>query len=183
MVGLSNLHTSTMYKSLYFLPLSAARGQGSLSPSSLLSGKVCGLLWDWQQVMSRARRSCCSLGGDPWLITSAGAQHVTQQRLRQTEHFVLTLCTPLPASCPLIPPRRDFPLPPQLPVPWSPRRAVQGNNLLPATSHSFGLFLRPSDCIAKIKTTGGRAAQADSPSESAAVPASPLPDPRSPGCR
>lgn len=102
-VGLSNLHTSSMYKSLYFLPLSAARGQGSLSPSSLLSGKVCGLLWDWQQVMSRARRSCCSLGGDPWLITSAGAQHVTQQRLRQTEHFVLTLCTPLPASCPLIP--------------------------------------------------------------------------------
>ncbi|XP_064247650.1 LOW QUALITY PROTEIN: serine/threonine-protein kinase Sgk2 [Passer domesticus] len=79
-----------------------------------------------------------------------------------------------PASeLPSNPPRRDFPLPPQLPVPWSPQRAVQGNNLLPATSHSFGLFLRPSDCIAKIKTTGGREAQAASHGESAAVPASP----------
>lgn len=142
-------------KSLDFLPLSAARGQGSPSASSFLSGKVSGLQGDWQEVMSTARRSCRRLGGDPCLITSAEIWHVTQHSLRQKEHFVLTLCTSLPASCPLIPPRRDFPLPPQLPVPWSPQRAVQGNNLLPSTSHSFGLFLRPSDCIAKIKTTGG----------------------------
>ncbi|XP_015503289.2 serine/threonine-protein kinase Sgk2 isoform X1 [Parus major] len=86
-----------------------------------------------------------------------------------------------PASqLPSNPPRRDFPLPPQLPVPWSPRRALHGNNLLPATSHSFGLFLRPSDCIAKIKTTGGRAVRAASHSESVAVPPALLPGPRSP---
>lgn len=78
--------------------------------------------------MSTARRSCRRLGGDPCLITSAGIWHVTQHSLRQKEHFVLTLCTSLPASCPLIPPRRDFSLPPWLPVPWSPQRAVQGNN-------------------------------------------------------
>lgn len=76
--------------------------------------------------MSRvhSRRSCRCLGGDPWLITAARTWHVTQHNLRGTEHFVPTLCTSLPACCPLIPPEKDFPLPPQLPVPGPGGRVI-----------------------------------------------------------
>jgi len=67
-------------------------------------------------------------GGKPCHVVSARTRHVTRHSLRRAEHFALTLCASLPASCPLIPPKEGFSSP--TPAPRASVPSASGSRVI-----------------------------------------------------